>query len=91
MQNTLTISQEFEKLREELEPIISSWPAKFPILLQRIHNEPNKAKRLSCVVEYNRFRDMYFAIAHLKNDNTAVPKNTNNITGPSPRTAFHPG
>jgi hypothetical protein len=76
----MEICKEFENLRCQLSPIVYSWPKILEELRVKIGEEPDKDKRLSYIVEYNRFKDLLYIVNFIKNDDIAIYKKTKVIS-----------
>ena len=68
----MSIINEFDDLREQLEPLVNSWKLKLDELWEKIRDVEDTNKRYSYIIECNRFKDLVSQMAFIKNDDIAV-------------------
>ena len=75
----MQITESFENLRADLEPLVSTWQRKLESIWTNIRTVEDKNKRYSYIVEYNRFKDLLNSMSILKHDDLSVYTNEKTI------------
>lgn len=70
----------FRLLRKQLSPILKAWKPLMEEIRIQIRDVEDSNLRMSYLIEYNRFRELFKEIEFLKNDEIAIDKNIKRIS-----------